>query len=151
MSAVDPVSMTRARALWVVVLTLAAVTAAGRAWIGGAPPLEAGVAAVETAFQEERSGVWVEATGIVERLLPEDTRGARHQRFILRLTPDRTVLVSHNVDLAPPVPGLEPGDRVRFRGRYEWNPQGGVIHWTHHDPEGLVPGGWLEVESRRFR
>ena len=35
-------------------------------------------------------------------------------------------------------------DQIEFFGEYEWNDQGGVVHWTHHDPyEILVNGGIL--------
>ncbi|MGK7909984.1 MAG: DUF3465 domain-containing protein [Synechococcus sp.] len=45
-----------------------------------------------------------------------------------------TVLIAHNIDLAPRVTSVHIGDEVRFLGEYEWNPQGGEIHWTHQDP-----------------
>ena len=92
----------------------------------------------------------VEAVGAVSRLLPDDRDGSRHQRFLLRLEGGQTLLVAHNIDLAPRVP-LEPGDAVRFRGQYEWNDRGGVVHWTHHDPDGRRAGGWLEHDGRRYR
>jgi hypothetical protein len=101
-------------------------------------------------FAERRSGEMVEARGAVSRLLPDDRDGSRHQRFLLRLEAGSTLLVAHNIDLAPRVP-LEPGDVVRFRGQYEWNDRGGVVHWTHHDPDGRRAGGWLEHEGRRYR
>lgn len=41
------------------------------------------------------------------------------------------------------IPGLRAGDAVAFRGVYEWNPEGGTVHWTHHDPWGDHPAGWL--------
>jgi len=34
------------------------------------------------------------------------------------------------------------GDHVIVRGGYVWNAQGGVIHFTHDDPEGTHEGGW---------
>jgi hypothetical protein len=46
---------------------------------------------------------------------------------------------------------LERGDEVRFRGQYEWNERGGVIHWTHHDPDGRRPGGWLRHDGATYR
>ena len=107
--------------------------------------------AIDAAFEAGRSDVWVEEEGVVERLLPDDRDGSRHQRFILRLASGRTVLVAHNIDLAERVAGLERGDTVRFRGEYEWNPQGGVVHWTHHDPSGRREGGWIEHRGRRIR
>lgn len=107
-------------------------------------------AAVETLHAERRSDVVVEVAGTVERLLPDDERGERHQRFILRLPSGHTLLVAHNLDLAPRVP-LAVGDRVEARGEYEWNEQGGVLHWTHHDPRGRRPGGWVRLRGEEFR
>ena len=58
------------------------------------------------------------------------------------------MLVAHNIDVAPRLSGLETGDEVAFRGVYEWNARGGVVHWTHHDPSGERRGGWLRHEGR---
>ncbi len=113
----------------------------------GAPDDAARIAEL---FARRRSGVVVEAAGRVERVLRDDLEGSRHQRLVLRLEGGQTLLVAHNIDLAPRVP-LARGDVVRFRGQYEWNDRGGVLHWTHHDPDGRRPGGWLEHEGRRYR
>jgi hypothetical protein len=102
-------------------------------------------------FRARRSGVWVEAEGTVKAVLPDDRRGSRHQRLILETGRGHTVLVSHNIDLAPRVEGVAVGDRIVFRGLYEWNPEGGVVHWTHHDPAGRRAGGWLRHEGRLHR
>jgi hypothetical protein len=40
---------------------------------------------------------------------------------------------------------------VAFRGEYEWNPEGGIIHWTHHDPGGRHAGGWLKHKGKTYR
>jgi hypothetical protein len=90
----------------------------------------------------------VEGRGVVQRVLPDDDDGSRHQRFILALDDGRTVLVAHNIDLAPRLTGLDRGDTVAFFGEYEPNPQGGVIHWTHRDPAGRHVAGWLKHEGR---
>lgn len=119
-----------------------------------APPsvvARGGAETIEAAFQAETSGVWVEGSGVVSRLLSDDEEGDRHQRFILRLATGRTLLVSHNIDLAPRLASLDEEDTVMFRGRYEWNEQGGVLHWTHHDPQGNLDGGWLEAGGVRYR
>lgn len=105
---------------------------------------------VEAAFRERRSGEWVELLGSVVATLPDDRDGSRHQRLILRLASGRTLLVAHNIDLAPRVP-VRRGDALRLRGEYEWNERGGVVHWTHADPQGRRVGGWIEHAGRRYR
>ena len=103
------------------------------------------------AFDEERGGFQVEGSGVVIRILADDNDGGRHQRFILRLSSGQTLLIAHNIDLAPRVDGVAEGDTVRFFGEYEWNPQGGVLHWTHHDPQGRHPDGWLQHDGSTYQ
>jgi hypothetical protein len=98
---------------------------------------------IADAFANHQSGVTVTDTGVVTRVLPDDNVGGRHQRFILRLASGQTLLIAHNIDIAARVTGLMVGDTVEFSGQYEWNDQGGVVHWTHHDPSGQYPAGWL--------
>lgn len=109
-----------------------------------------GERAILEGFESRSSGFVVESGGTVERILDDDRKGARHQRFVLRLGSGHTVLISHNIDLAPRAP-VGRGDFVEFRGQYEWNERGGVIHWTHHDPRGQRPGGWLRHDGRLYR
>jgi hypothetical protein len=96
------------------------------------------------AYERRQSDIQVQGEGVVTRILADDLDGSRHQRFILRLSSGQTVLVAHNIDLAPRIGGLRTGDSVAFYGEYEWNPKGGVIHWTHHDPGGRHTAGWLK-------
>lgn len=101
-------------------------------------------AVLASAYEEQRSDVQVAGSGVVTRILPDDADGGRHQRFILELDSGQTLLVAHNIDVAPRIATLAVGDEVEFCGVYEWNGEGGVIHWTHHDPEGIHEAGWLE-------
>lgn len=105
---------------------------------------------VEQAAGRQQSGVMVDATGKVKKTLSDDNEGSRHQRFILELASGHTVLVAHNIDLAPRVP-LQNGDRVSIHGQYEWNDRGGVLHWTHHDPANRHEGGWIEYQGKRYQ
>ena len=111
--------------------------------------LQTGGDAVEQAFAAQRSGLWLETRGRVIRILKDDNEGARHQKFILQLDGGHSVLVAHNIDLARRIPARE-GVSLSVRGRYEWNDRGGVIHWTHHDPDGREQGGWIEVGDVRY-
>ena len=100
--------------------------------------------AVAGAFERRQSDVIVEGEGVVEKILTDDKDGSRHQRFILRLASGQTVLIQHNVDVAPRVNDLKVGDAVSFLGEYVWNQQGGLVHWTHHDPANRHQDGWLK-------
>lgn len=103
--------------------------------------------------KSERSGEMVEFQARVVKLLDDDNEGSRHQRFLLAVdfepSPINTVLVAHNIDLAPRAP-VEEGSVIRIYGQYEWNDRGGVIHWTHHDPGGRHAEGWIELDGQRY-
>jgi len=101
-------------------------------------------------FATQTSDVQVEGQGVVTRLLADDTSGDAHQRFILQLRSGQTLLVAHNIDIAPRLDGLAVGDTVAFSGEYVYTDQGGTIHWTHHDPGGTHVAGWLEWNGKRY-
>lgn len=82
---------------------------------------------VKRAFDSQRSDVQVEGAGEVVRVLPDDNKGSRHQKFILRLDNRLTILIAHNIDLAPRIPNLRKGDTVKFYGEYEYSNKGGVV------------------------
>ena len=105
---------------------------------------------VLAAYDAKRSRLWLETEGRVTRMLADDNEGSRHQRFVLDVGGGHTVLVAHNIDLAERVP-VNQGDTVRLRGMYEWNDRGGVIHWTHHDPEGRFQGGWIRNNGELYK
>lgn len=115
----------------------------------GTAVLPGGDGGIGGLYRAERSDVVVTASGIVKRMLPDDNEGSRHQKLIVTLSTGATVLIAHNIDLAERVPCSE-GDVVTFRGEYEWTPQGGVVHWTHHDPAGRHQPGWIEYQGVRY-
>jgi len=90
-------------------------------------------------------------SGNVIRLLSDDNKGSRHQRFIIRESSGRTLLIAHNIDIAPKINSLQKGGVVKFCGEYEYNSKGGVIHWTHHDPRNHHQSGWLEYNGRKYK
>lgn len=103
------------------------------------------------AFQQRKNDVQVQATGTVVALLSDDNEGSRHQRFILELGNGQTLLVAHNIDLAPRIDRLQKGDTVEFFGEYEYTDKGGVIHWTHHDPQKRHVDGWLKHQGSIYQ
>lgn len=108
-------------------------------------------AIIAHAFANQKSDLQVSGQGIVSKVLSDDRKGVRHQRFLLKLANGQTLLVAHNIDLAPRIPNLQSGDAVQFYGEYEWSHKGGVIHWTHHDPRGRHVGGWLQHQGQRYQ
>nr|WP_215607876.1 DUF3465 domain-containing protein [Leptothoe spongobia] len=109
-----------------------------------------GDAELMEAYRNGQSDLIVDGVGRVERLLADDLEGSRHQKFILRLESGQSLLVSHNIDVSPRIDTLREGDEVRFRGEYEWNERGGILHWTHDDPKDWHADGWLEHNGIRY-
>jgi hypothetical protein len=106
---------------------------------------------IEQLYQQHQRDVQVEVTGHVISLLPDDLKGQQHQRFIIELASGHTLLIAHNIDLAPRIIGLKTGDDVTVYGEYEWNKKGGVIHWTHHDPANRHPHGWIKHQGQLYQ
>ncbi|MES2499858.1 MAG: DUF3465 domain-containing protein [Pseudomonadota bacterium] len=106
---------------------------------------------IRQAFENQASNLQVEASGKVVKVLEDDINPPRHQRFILKLDNGLSLLVAHNIDLAKRVADLKTGDAVSFYGEYEWNKKGGVLHWTHHDPQGSHAAGWLRHNGQTYQ
>ncbi|WP_180112492.1 DUF3465 domain-containing protein [Acinetobacter sp. YH12131] len=110
-----------------------------------------GVQLIERAFERKQSNLQVRASGQVIAVLADDNEGSRHQKFILKLNNGQTVLVAHNIDLAPRITNIAKSDTVEFFGEYEYSDKGGVIHWTHHDPANKHVGGWVKHQGRTYQ
>jgi hypothetical protein len=114
-----------------------------------AAPATAGDADLRDAYQRRARNAPIEVTAVVVKLLPDDREGLQHQRFLIRAA-GLSILVAHNTGLAPRAP-VQAGDTIRIRGEYVWNNKGGVLHWTHHDPRGKHPAGFIDVRGRRVQ
>jgi len=107
---------------------------------------------LERAHREHRSDVWIDGGGTITRILRDDKKRPRHQRFVVKIGSGAnafTVLVAHNIDLAPRVP-IKKGEEITFHGEYIWNEQGGTVHWTHEDPKHEKEGGWIRYKDRVY-
>jgi hypothetical protein len=102
-------------------------------------------AAILADFGNHQSNVEVTADAIVVRLLPDRTSATgTHEQFIIKLSSgDLTIEVEHNISIAARAP-VKVGDHVVVHGEYVWNAQGGLIHFTHHDPKGTHEGGFIQ-------
>lgn len=105
----------------------------------------------ESLFENRQSDIQLEVSGEVIKLLADDNDGSRHQRFIVELPSGLSLLVAHNIDLAPRVDNLQVGDEVDLYGEYVWNDKGGIMHWTHHDPANRHPHGWIKHQGELYQ
>jgi hypothetical protein len=112
---------------------------------------DANVSVVTSAYIQHQQDVQVRDQGRVVKVLFDDNDGSKHQRFIVRLQSGITVLIAHNIDLAPRVNALKEGDTVSFYGEYVWNEKGGIVHWTHRDPHGHHLAGWLKHNGATYQ
>ncbi|MEQ1598883.1 MAG: DUF3465 domain-containing protein [Methylotenera sp.] len=106
--------------------------------------------ALVQAFNGKKSNIFVEGSGVVKKLLADDNKGSRHQKFLVMISDEQTLLFAHNIDLAPRLDALAVGDAVTFRGEYVYNPKGGVMHWTHRDPQGGDKYGWIKHSGKTY-
>ena len=106
--------------------------------------------AIVEAFGAHRNLPQVQGSGVVVKVLKDDTNGLQHQKFLLKVSDNITILIAHNIDLAPRVDDIHEGDTVSFKGEYIYTPKGGTVHWTHKDPRGNHAAGWLEHKAKKY-
>jgi hypothetical protein len=78
-------------------------------------------------------------------------RESAHEGFLLRLSSDcnLVVRVEANTDFTGAF-AVRPGQPVEVRGEYEYYSRGGVIHWTHRDPRGRHPDGFIQTNGHQY-
>jgi hypothetical protein len=106
---------------------------------------------IKTFTKNKTSKVTVTVKGTIIKILSDDNEGARHQRFIIKLSNAQTLMISHNIDIAPRVTGIAVNKAIIIHGEYIWNEQGGLIHWTHHDPDGTHTNGWIIFNGKKYQ
>ncbi|NKB78258.1 MAG: DUF3465 domain-containing protein [Gammaproteobacteria bacterium] len=95
-------------------------------------PRQSEASPLTQAIAQQQSDVQVQSSGTIVKVLPDDNKGSRHQRLLVKLANEHVILIAHNIDLAPRVPSPKEGQTIEFYGEFEWNDRGGVVHWTHH-------------------
>lgn len=105
---------------------------------------------LEHLYSNKISKRMIKLSGVNIKNLADDLKAPRHQKFIMQVNPEFSILVTHNIDLAPRINSLSEGDLVEVYGQYEWNHKGGLLHWTHHDPKGRRQGGWIIHNGKKY-
>jgi len=98
-------------------------------------------------FEKQISHIQISGEGIVSAILNDDLKGHKHQRFIVRLAEHKTLMILNNIDIFPRLSPLNIGDKVAFSGEYVWNRHGGLLHWTHADPQGIHKEGYVNIAA----
>lgn len=106
--------------------------------------------ALQELYAQGTSYVQVVVNAQVTRVLADDTEGDQHQKFIVALGSGQTLLIAHNIDIAPRVP-VAVGTRLTIAGEYIWNAEGGLVHWTHHDPDGSHVDGYILLDGVYYK
>jgi hypothetical protein len=91
--------------------------------------------------------VYIPRANVVRVLGIRRSYSGAHEGFVIAAS-GQTITVEDNVDITGPIP-LRRGDTVSLLGQYECDD--GVIHWTHHDPRGRHPVGYIEVNGQRYQ
>ena len=99
--------------------------------------------ALVAAFNSHREVNYVEAGNlIVTQLLPDDTTGSPHQKWLAKLSDGNVITVVYNTDEGTRVP-IHIGDTFGVGGQYIPTGQSGIIHWLHDDPRKSRPDGYV--------
>lgn len=86
---------------------------------------------------------------VVTKVLPDDTQGSEHQKWVVRLSSGKTLLAVYNLDMCERVP-LQEGDHIAMGGQFIWTNQGGLLHWLHRDPRGHRPDGYVFLNGKYY-
>jgi len=102
---------------------------------------------IEFLYQQQRGGVLVSSIGRIAKVLDNQQQPHKAQRVLIRLSSGRKLIIQHNIEQAAPLPELQIGEMLSFRGIYRWNGQGGMIVSTYQQSDAPKRSGWLEYQD----
>jgi hypothetical protein len=107
--------------------------------------------AVCAALRQQRSGVEVIADGTVAYVPTYAAPSGEHEGFFIRLRSGcaATLRVETNTAFTGPIP-LRVGERVIVKGEFDYDADGGVIHWTHRAFGSHHASGYVEAGGRFY-
>ena len=111
--------------------------------------IEPGYYVVEKAYRNHQSGMMVDVSGQVVRVLTDDQAWSQYQRFVISLYNGQRLLVLHDIKAAEDVPA-EIGDVISVRGEYRWSEPGGSISRTHRDYGLDRRHGWIKHKENTY-
>ncbi len=95
------------------------------------------------AMKQKRDTNYVEAADlVVTKILPDDTQGLPHQRWLAHASDGGSVLLVYNSDMGARIP-VKVGDHFAAGGQFIWSNQGPLLHWLHEDTRNKRPDGFV--------
>ena len=110
---------------------------------------ESGNHVAARAFYEQRTGIMVEVSGQVVRVLQSGGNESASQWFQMRTPNGQHFLVGHHSDASDAIPLLA-RENIVVRGEYEWTESGGTIRQTQRDTSLRRRHGWIEYKGKRY-
>lgn len=110
-----------------------------------------GDAVLVQAVQNQKGISFLTAKGlIVTQLLKEDSSGLPHQKFNVKLSNGRVIMIVSNLDMCENIP-IQVGDEVSVGGQFiATGKASGLVHWTHKDPRKKRPDGFIEFKGHVY-
>jgi hypothetical protein len=120
---------------------------AGRSYgYGTAGAVPQGQAQLAAAVDAGRGLNFVEVKNVtVVKILPDDTQGRKHQKWIFALDNGRQVMAVYNSDFSDERIPVQVGQKMSLGGQFIWDRGGGLLHWLHADPKNRRPDGYVEI------
>ncbi len=98
----------------------------------------------------QKGAYYVQGSGmVVKTVLPDDTQGAQHQKFIVTLSNGQNMMAVYNSDMCERVP-VKVGDVVAMGGQFIWTDRGALLHWLHRDPRKNRPDGYVYLNGKYY-
>lgn len=95
--------------------------------------------------------------GSVVQILPEDTSGLQHEKFMFQISDGlngqyngQVVLVAHDISMAPFVP-IRTGSQLEIKGDFIPDQTPKVLHWTHLDDKHVHPDGYIKLNGKIYQ
>lgn len=108
--------------------------------------------AILNLIAQKKPSVFIEAKNVkVIKLMRNDNRGARHQRFIVQFNNGVSLRAIYNLDLSEKVP-VSVGDLVSLGGELEYDDRTKepLLHWLHSDPQKKRPDGYVLLNGKKY-
>ena len=104
-------------------------------------------------YASQSSGNEVLVSGHVVALLgTRESRSGKHEGYLVKLNKNCDLLlkVETNTSITGPIPFTH-DEPIVLKGVYVYDPLGGLIHWTHHDPSGRHMNGYVIAGGKSYR